>query len=54
MGLLAGGLADGSVCLWDPSAIVAKAEGRQPLLAKMQKHTGAVRCCYLVLHDVQT
>lgn len=44
MGLLAGGLADGSVCVWDPAAMLAgKGEGRQPFLAKMQKHTGAVR-----------
>lgn len=46
LGLLAGGLADGSVCLWDPAVILdknAKAEHRTPLLAKMQKHTGAVR-----------
>ncbi len=31
--------------LWDPAVIVdkkAKAEGRTPLLAKMQKHTGGV------------
>ncbi|GFH08887.1 WD_REPEATS_REGION domain-containing protein, partial [Haematococcus lacustris] len=41
MGLLAGGLADGSVCLWDPALIASKSDGRQPLLAKMQKHTGA-------------
>jgi hypothetical protein len=45
MGLLAGGLADGSVCLWDPAVILGQhsAGGRSPLLAKMQKHTGAVR-----------
>ncbi|KAJ9529449.1 hypothetical protein QJQ45_013699 [Haematococcus lacustris] len=43
MGLLAGGLADGSVCLWDPALIASKSDGRQPLLAKMQKHTGAVK-----------
>lgn len=45
MGILAGGLADGSVCLWDPAVILdrnAKAEHRSPLLAKMPKHTGAV------------
>lgn len=46
LGLLAGGLADGSVCLWDPAVVVdpkAKELHRTPLLAKMQKHTGAVR-----------
>jgi protein transport protein SEC31 len=41
-GLLAGGLADGSVCLWDPAAILDKSKGN-PILAKMQKHTGAVK-----------
>ena len=39
-GLLAGGLADGSVVLWDPAAIVERKEGVSPLLAKMQKHKG--------------
>ena len=39
MGLIAGGLADGSVCLWDPAAILA---GQAHPLARMQKHTGAV------------
>ncbi|GLC43098.1 hypothetical protein PLESTF_001202800 [Pleodorina starrii] len=46
LGLLAGGLADGSVCLWDPTALVdpgTKEQHRAPLLAKMQKHTGAVK-----------
>jgi WD40 repeat protein len=46
LGLLAGGLADGSVCLWDPSVILdshAKEQHKTPLLAKMQKHTGAVK-----------
>lgn len=44
-GIIAGGLADGSVCLWDPDIIMdktAKAESRSALLAKLQKHTGAV------------
>ncbi|KAF5834001.1 SEC31A protein [Dunaliella salina] len=39
MGIIAGGLADGSVCLWDPAAMLS-GQG-QPLLARMQKHTGA-------------
>ena len=49
LGLLAGGLADGSVVLWDPAAIVdsnksasSPTGGKTALLAKMQKHTGAV------------
>eukprot|EP00983_Pelagomonas_calceolata_P110166 1159640-Pelagomonas_calceolata.AAC.2 len=41
MGIIAGGLADGSVCLWDPAAMLS-GQG-QPLLARMQKHTGAVK-----------
>jgi hypothetical protein len=45
-GILAGGLADGSICLWNPAAIV-DGSGQNPLLSKMQKHAGAVRllCC---------
>jgi protein transport protein SEC31 len=46
LGIIAGGLADGSICLWNPSAIVAAPAGPQkpqPLLAKMQKHGGAVK-----------
>ncbi|GIL46865.1 hypothetical protein Vafri_3734 [Volvox africanus] len=46
LGLLAGGLADGSVCLWDPSVLLdpsAKEQHRVSLLAKMQKHIGAVK-----------
>lgn len=40
MGLLAGGLADGSVVLYDPASVIDKTGN--PLLAKMQKHTGPV------------
>jgi hypothetical protein len=40
-GILAGGLADGSICLWNPAAIV-DGSGQNPLLSKMQKHAGAV------------
>ncbi len=46
LGLLAGGLADGSVCLWDPTVLLdpnAKEHHRVPQVAKMQKHTGAVK-----------
>ncbi|KAG1669386.1 hypothetical protein FOA52_004037 [Chlamydomonas sp. UWO 241] len=42
-GILAGGLADGSVVLWDPAAILNPSAGKAPSLAKMQKHTGAVK-----------
>ena len=44
LGLLAGGLADGSVVLWDPASILDAKAGKTALLAKMQKHTGAVSC----------
>jgi hypothetical protein len=40
-GIIAGGLADGSICLWNPAAIV-DGSGQNPLLSKMQKHAGAV------------
>eukprot|EP00798_Chlamydomonas_sp_ICE-L_P017882 gene17882-24273_t len=46
LGLIAGGLADGSLLLWDAGIILdktAKAKGQNPLLAKMQKHTGGVK-----------
>lgn len=51
-GLVAGGLADGSVCVWNPARIIGhKAEAaptspagsRGQLLARLQKHAGAVR-----------
>ncbi|KAL4425258.1 hypothetical protein ABPG75_009274 [Micractinium tetrahymenae] len=51
-GLIAGGLADGSVCVWNPAHIIGqKAEAkpaspagaRGQLLARLQKHQGAVR-----------
>jgi len=41
-GVIAGGLADGSVCLWDPAAIM-EGGGKNSMLTKMQKHTGVVR-----------
>ncbi|EFN56942.1 hypothetical protein CHLNCDRAFT_143487 [Chlorella variabilis] len=52
-GLIAGGLADGSVCVWNPARIIGhKAEAAVPaspaatrgqLLARLQKHQGAVK-----------
>jgi len=40
MGLLAGGMTDGSICLWDPSKVI---EGHaKPQLSAMKHHTGAV------------
>lgn len=49
-GLLAGGLADGSVCLWDPEMLIdGSAKTKNPLLARLQKHTAAVRSPHLVV-----
>lgn len=51
-GLLAGGLADGSICLWDPARIVGRAAGpkeSQPL-ARLQKHRGAVGAWLVCVH----
>ncbi|KFM23803.1 Protein transport protein SEC31 [Auxenochlorella protothecoides] len=44
-GLLAGGLADGVICLWNPAGIMSRGAGSkeaQPL-ARLQKHRGAAR-----------
>ena len=41
-GLLAGGLVDGTVNLWNPHAIVSGG-GEDPLVTKLEKHTGAVK-----------
>lgn len=49
-GLLAGGLADGVICLWNPAGIMSRGAGSkeaQPL-ARLQKHRGAVRGAWLV------
>jgi protein transport protein SEC31 len=50
LGLIAGGLVDGTVNLWNPAKIVGVAGGEEPsdgadgaLVASLQKHTGAVR-----------
>ncbi|PRW34057.1 transport SEC31-like protein B isoform A [Chlorella sorokiniana] len=51
-GLIAGGLADGSVCVWNPARIIGQkaapaptspAASRGQLLARLQKHAGAVK-----------
>lgn len=45
-GLLAGGLADGSVCIWNPARIIGQPPGASPrgqLLCRLQKHQGGVR-----------
>jgi hypothetical protein len=54
LGLIAGGLVDGTVNLWNPAKIVGAVGSEEPadaaddvLVASLQKHTGAVRrrCC---------
>ena len=40
-GIIAGGLSDGTICLWNPAPLV-EGSGANPLLSKLQKHTGAV------------
>jgi len=44
-GLLAGGLADSSVCLWNPASIIGStSESKNAMVARLSKHTGgAVR-----------
>ena len=43
-GFIAGGLADGSICLWNPERIIhSGAEGGNALLARLPKHQGAVK-----------
>ncbi|KAK2080829.1 hypothetical protein QBZ16_000683 [Prototheca wickerhamii] len=44
-GLLAGGLADGSICLWDPARFIGRSAGPKESvpLARLQKHRGPVR-----------
>ncbi len=46
-GLLGGGLADGSICIWNPARIIGhnpQEGGKGGLLCRLQKHQGAVRC----------
>jgi protein transport protein SEC31 len=47
-GLLAGGLSDGTVCVWNPSVIIDPSMGhgdvsKSSLLCRLNKHQGAVR-----------
>lgn len=43
MGLLGGGMADGTVVLWDPAALQDPSRGKPAQVAKLSKHQGAVR-----------
>lgn len=40
-GIIAGGLSDGTICLWNPAPLI-EGSGHNPLLSKLQKHQGAV------------
>lgn len=42
LGILAGGMVDGSIGLWNP-AIISKQMQGEPLVARVQKHKGPVR-----------
>lgn len=48
-GIIAGGLVDGTVNLWNPAKILGtdvnadQVEDGSPLISKLQKHTGGVR-----------
>jgi len=41
-GILAGGMVDGSIKIYNPALMIA-GEGAEPLVASIEKHTGAVR-----------
>ncbi len=47
LGLLAGGLADGTVCLWDPAKVIDAPSGTEDVaiatVSKLTKHHGGVR-----------
>eukprot|EP00210_Caulerpa_lentillifera_P002066 g1981.t1 len=43
LGLVAGGLEDGSVSLWDPNRIIQGSEANRCIVAKLRKHNNAVR-----------
>lgn len=42
MGMVAGGMIDGSIGFWSAASLVGAAEG-EPLVARVQKHKGPVR-----------
>ncbi|GMH60232.1 hypothetical protein TL16_g03004 [Triparma laevis f. inornata] len=48
-GLLAGGMLDGTVCIWDPEKISTKHPS--PQLASIQRHTGPVNSCQFNPND---
>ncbi len=43
--MLAGGMADGSIGLWNPAKLALSNGGEASPVATLKKHTGAVRTC---------
>ena len=43
LGLVAGGLEDGSVNLWDPNRIIQGSDAARCLVTKLKKHSSPVR-----------
>ncbi|KAJ3406976.1 protein transport protein S31 [Chytriomyces hyalinus] len=43
MGIIAGGLENGDLCLWDARTIIDNVAGKDPLIMKPYKHKGPVR-----------
>ena len=41
MGVIGGGMADGTVCFWDPEVLVSGSG--DPFLSKAESHEGSVR-----------
>eukprot|EP00003_Mantamonas_plastica_P027869 TRINITY_DN6107_c0_g1_i3.p1 TRINITY_DN6107_c0_g1~~TRINITY_DN6107_c0_g1_i3.p1 ORF type:complete len:451 (+),score=61.60 TRINITY_DN6107_c0_g1_i3:94-1353(+) len=42
-GILAGGLDNGALCVWNPASILDSSDGSEPLLAHAEHHSGPVR-----------
>ncbi|CAN6455975.1 unnamed protein product [Victoria cruziana] len=43
LGLIAGGLVDGSINVWNPQKLIGSTDSENSLIARLQKHTGPVR-----------
>ncbi|KAJ1696799.1 hypothetical protein LUZ63_005311 [Rhynchospora breviuscula] len=43
LGLIAGGLGDGSIGVWNPSSMISSPDQDKALVARLQEHTGPVR-----------
>ncbi|KAJ4458926.1 putative Protein transport protein SEC31 [Paratrimastix pyriformis] len=53
LGLIAGGMADGSICLWDPAKIIENLPD-EALISTLSKHTGPVLSLAFNLKDPST